>query len=310
MKKIFKELIVSKMVMIIFILSILILLFQYVGYRSCDNSYMNWYDIEHCENITDYSIIVRELNESKTYIDEKSEEYDQIIENIDNRILIYQALENNNVNYTKVYDGISDAEDSSVYILSTSVILKVILVVNIVIIVYSCFTREFDNFSYTIIYTNNRGLQIFKRVLCSFNFTILIFSIYTLLITIFSTFFDKEFSYILVLDCKKAVFENFTKYLFIYYYLQNLYYLAFIFLLIWTLALLFNNTLKSIIAFMILLVVYVLISYLKLNIGVYLGMMLDYEITSYRIIHVFKLFIMLPIFSFGVATLYFMKKDL
>lgn len=311
MKKIFKEIFTSKLYLTIFIVSVLIIIVHFIIYNNNVSKYEKWYQIDTATDVAEYDEEIDLLNDAINNLDKKDENYSENKKYIEDEIKIYEELKKNNIDYNSVYDyGIGNSDERIIYLNNTNAIFKFILIINIIVIIYICFTREFDSSIYSLIYTNGRGKMVLKRVGCFFVTVVVSYLVYLGIILFFSSVFESDLSYVLVIDSNEALFESLSTYISKDYVFQNLYIVVFASLILWSISLIANKTLYVIGGFALFAILYIGLEYANLPVTTFLGLKIDYSLFNYGIDNILKLWILLPTGLFFLSFNLFLKKDL
>lgn len=146
-----KNILISPLFMITFIVSFIVIILNGISYINNTSRYTNQYDIVYSEDIVDYD---KEIENLRIILDElspKTENYDDIKTHYENEILIYEELKNNNIKYDEIYDfGYGNDSESFLYLLNSESPFIIIMIVNIIVLIYLSFNTDFDNSRYTV----------------------------------------------------------------------------------------------------------------------------------------------------------------
>lgn len=308
MIKQFKNIIISPLFIICFVGSIIALVFNYFNYNNSDFDHHTKYSITYHENIEEYD---EEIDYYKNVLDKlpkKERNYDEIKKNCEDIIKIYEELKNNNVDYKLVNDTFINEYDSTIFLINTRNIMLPIILINLIVIIYLIFTREFDNSRYVFIYGENRNNIIRNKLIVSFILSISLFLIYSLLNFIFASKFDSIYQYILTIE-DSATFIKTGEYVFKYIFIYTLYNLLFFFLLFFGISLFTRKSLFSAIGIgLVVSILAFLASFSKVL--CYIGISIDFEIVPHNLYFLTLLFIIIPIGLLIYGVLNFRKCDL
>lgn len=311
MKKMFKEILCSKLFILVTIISVILITFHFIKYENTTAKYEQWYMIETKKDTADYDEMIEKIKIKIESLDTNDKYYEDNLKYLNDELMIYQSLKQNNIAYESVYDfGKGYSDDKNLFVLSTNVIMLSILVINALLIMYIIFLREFDNYSYSFIYTNNKNKIILQKILSSFIAASIIFVFYLILIFTISNVFENEFSYVLIIDRNNAYFEKIGIYILKNYILQIYYNMMFILLVCWMIAFIVKSSLRFLISTGVLFTFYVLLQYLSVKINVYLGLHIDYSLFNLGYENLMKLVILFPILFCWINYRNFFKSDL
>ena len=304
-----KKILSSPLLIITFSASLLIIFVNFLIYQSSDFDYMSKYDVVYSENIEDYYEEINKYNNLILSMDEKTFGYEYYKNHYIEMVKIYDELVNNNIEYSTVYDfGYGNINDRSVYLYLSNSFMLLIIVINVISIVYLAFTRDFDNSRYAFLYGSDRKKLLLNKIISSFLIVLVLFLTYFLINFIFSLKFDIKYQNVLIVS-DKAYFMKVFEYLIKYVFCHLLYNMIVLFLVFWIFAILFKKTINFFIFILVagvLLFIFPFTNYLFS----YMGMAQMYEIISFELIGVAKIFVIVPIGILIIEMFLFNKIDL
>ena len=304
-----KKILSSPLLIITFSASLLIIFVNFLIYQSSDFDYMSKYDVVYSENIEDYYEEINKYNNLILSMDEKTFGYEYYKNHYIEMVKIYDELVNNNIEYSTVYDfGYGNINDRSVYLYLSNSFMLLIIVINVISIVYLAFTRDFDNSRYAFLYGSDRKKLLLNKIISSFLIVLILFLTYFLINFIFSLKFDIKYQNVLIVS-DKAYFMKVFEYLIKYVFCHLLYNMIVLFLVFWIFAIVLKKTINF---FIFILVVGVLLFIFPFTnyLFSYMGMAQMYEIISFELIGVAKIFVIVPIGILIIEMFLFNKIDL
>lgn len=304
-----KKILSSPLLIITFSASLLIIFVNFLIYQSSDFDYMSKYDVVYSENIEDYYEEINKYNNLILSMDEKTFGYEYYKNHYIEMVKIYDELVNNNIEYSTVYDfGYGNINDRSVYLYLSNSFMLLIIVINVISIVYLAFTRDFDNSRYAFLYGSDRKKLLLNKIISSFLIVLILFLTYFLINFVFSLKFDIKYQNVLIVS-DKAYFMKVFEYLIKYVFCHLLYNMIVLFLVFWIFAIVLKKTINF---FIFILVVGVLLFIFPFTnyLFSYMGMAQMYEIISFELIGVAKIFVIVPIGILIIEMFLFNKIDL
>ena len=310
MIKQFLNVIMSPIFVITFVISIMVLLFNYIHFENDTEKYEPKYVIEYYENANEYDVLIKMYEEKIEELTEKDKDYDELKNYFCNKIKIYESLKDNNINYKFVYDnGYGDNNDQFIFIYKSQTVLMLIMFVNLLVILFITFTTEFDNSRYIFVYQNYREKVLIKKIVLSIILNILLFLIYYLINYIFSLKLYSEFDYFLIID-NQAHFISISSYLLHYHFFLIFYNLMFISFIIWSIALFTKKTSYTLISILFLFIVCIPLYAFNFNLFNYIGLAIDFNVIPYDLSLYLRFLIIIPFTILIISFICFLKKDL
>lgn len=310
-----KEIITSKLFIFIFLISLFSLCIYSINYSKTTNNYYPSYSINYSRNIEDYDEEIEELREKIDALDESynsKEDYESSKKYYENMISIYESLKQNNIDYSYVYDfGNGSEAEFLLYLNSSQNIITLLLIINGLVLIYLLFSKEFDNNSYSMIYSQTRYKIILKK-LGVFAIFIIFEMLVLILLNLFisNTLMDRTFSEVLVLHNNNVKYISISNYVFNYNVMSIIYNTIFMLIILLTCCLFFKKTLYVLISAIVIFVIYILLNFLCKDILVYLGLSLDFDILSYYGSILIRLIILIPISLLVGSVICFEKADI
>ena len=296
MKKMLKEILISPIFLVCLVLSIVgmaIFYFSYTNTSSSDNNHS--YNIVYSADASKYDEDIELYKEQMERLDPKDRDYDYDKKWIEQHIMIYEELKVNNVYYSKVYDyGPGNIADRSIYQIKSFNIISILTIINLLVILYLVFTREFDNGMKVFIYGHTRYKEIIKKITISFGLTLGVYLLLFLLNLVFSLNFKQRLDYVLIVD-DKAYIEQISTYVFKNIFLFSIYCISFIFFVIFAISLFTRKTVFTLLAFIGLCGLVFVLQLFNLPLVVFMGLVNQPEIISYSYYPLTRLSIIIPI---------------
>ncbi len=309
MIKQFKNVISSYLFLTIFIISLIFLVINYFTYQNSDFKYYSKYDISYSENIDDYDLEIDNLNHMIDSMDEKMLKFEYYKEYYSNKIKIYENLKEDNIDFDTIYDfGYGAVNDKTVYIQSSNSFLLLIITINVLMIIYLAFTREFDDAKYMFVYGSSRRKKLICKLIISFLLVNILFIIYYFINCLFSLKFDSKFQYVLIMGSDINIIKT-SFYLFKYNFLYLLYNLWFLFAFLFALAILVKKTIYFVSSTLAIAFLLIVIPNNQ-NLFSYIGLSMNFEIVSFDFYDITKIAILIPFIFLIFSTYYFEKMDL
>ncbi len=309
MVKQLKNVIICPLFLIFLIGSIIAVVIYYFNYTNSKYEQHYKYSINYHENINDYDDEINTYKELLNTLPVKEKNYDLIKKHYEDTIKIYEHLKIDNVDYMLVCDNISISEfDRTVFIANSKNVLFPIILINLAVIIYLIFTREFDNSRYVFIYGEKRISIIKNKILLSFMLSISLFLLYFLLIYIFSSKFDSTYKYVLAID-STVEFISSDSYIVKYVFIYSLFNLLFFFTFFWGISLIARKSVITSISAIIVVGIFALLAKFT-DVSHYLGLMIDFEIVSHNLYFLTNLSIFIPITLLLYGVIHFEKSDL
>ena len=311
MKKMLREIFFSKLLLITFLISLVILVSSTIKYQNNITKENPYYSIVYHDNIEDYEQEIINITEKLNDLDPRDISYDFDKWYLEKEIQIYNELKSNNISYSSVMDqGYETIDDRIAYmIIETDVLLYVILL-NMIVVIYLIFTREFDSSGASLIYSHTRYKIVLNKLLFSALVSIGLYIIYFMFVYIFSKSFNNDYSYVLVEKKYSVSIVKSGVYIFTYIFMQKLYFTLFAFILMFASAIFLHKSLPSLLLFSLIAGAIVLMNFLGLDLITYFGLELDclkYSVLTNRLSH---LSIIIPISLLGYGIYNFEYQDL
>lgn len=311
MIKIIKEVITSKVFIIVSVVSIFSLAIYNIWYQNNIIKDESYYSIEYCESIDEYQEKIDELLSMIASLDDRDKYFERNKQYLDDTINIYKELQINNVDYEQVYDfGYGRGENPTAYLIKSESLFIVILVINALVLTYLCITMEFDNNAYLLIYEKKRTGLLYKKYLSIFLIFVIVFILYSLFNYLLSSVYDNCYNYVLLLDSNKANIINWEQYYFTEIMCYELYNGLFLLASFIAISLFFHKTYKMLLVSIIMIGLIYIAGLFKLNVLAILGLVKDYRGISIDFMPFTKLSILIPILFMTLGTYCFNKSDL
>lgn len=309
--KLVRKIITSKIFIIVFVISVLLLGLNAISYNKNSANYEHAYSIEYSLNTSYYDEKIDEINKMIESLDKLSDTYDSSFNYLVTQKNIYEKLKTNNIDYDKVYDfGYGFDSDRLSYLIYCQSLMVFLIVINGFVLLYLIFTREFDSGVFVHIYENTRYKIIIKKIMIFFILFIIEIFVLIGLNLIFSLSEDNRFSEVLIIRNNIPAFMSDIKYILLFNIFNIIYISLFLFSLFIGISLLVKKTGLVILFIFITIVLIFIFGLLKINIVPYLGLSVDFDILSIRMSLFIRIVILIPILFLIFCIYRFEKSDL
>jgi len=316
MKKLFNEVITSKVILLWFIISAIIFILFFYNYQNKienDGSIQLMYSISDYNNEQELNELTDDILLQRNELDENNSEYKNNYKYLDNLLKIYKELQVTNINYSDVNQNIPGTytANQSSFIINAKTIIYTCTIILVFLLVYIVFTREFDSSIYMFIYSKDRIKPIIERFMVILVVALLYYLFMFSILYITSLSFESVYNYILVVDSNRCYFIETNHYLFQYVVLNSIYIIIFCTTTIFSLVLLCRKTINLFGGIFILLVIVSILDFFT-NFLSFIGLSFNLnEVNMSKVaFDIYWIYLIIPMLLFGFSLQLFKRADL